>query len=288
MIDLITIVFSEEIDYLRTQAESVSLYVPHVNNIYVVVNDDDAVCDLIDTAWWQQHQQQVKIIPYSKWNYTNRVNGWENQQLLKLLAASEADSEWSMVLDAKTWFVQTLDYTRLFDSDHRPTVGLQRTVPVFQSSKEFVEQHYSIALDAVLGPAGVPFLFHTKTVCAMINEFDDFVEFFQVHVRYPHFVTEFYLYSAYVLHLYQTYEVLYNKTQYYGCCNIADFDVPAFDEHFARMQSDTQLLTVSIHRRSYPLLSTEQLTKWSQFLLSKQINTISTWRPQWHSNLTLP
>jgi hypothetical protein len=285
MIDLITVVFREEIDYLRTQAESVSLYVPTINNIYVVVNDDDGVCDLIDTAWWAQHADRVKIVPYSKWGYQTWVLGWENQQLLKLLAASEADSSWSMVLDTKTWFIQPLIYTKLFDSYGKPTVGLQQTVPVFQSSREFVEQYYDVSLLEVLGPAGVPFMFHTKSVSDMIAGFDNFIDFFQVHVRHPHFVTEFYLYSAYILSQHGTYEALYNKTQYYGCCNIADFDVPAFDEHFARMQSDDRLLTVSVHRRSYPLLSKEQLTKWSQFLLSKQINTLSTWRDKWHSIL---
>jgi hypothetical protein len=259
--------------------------VPQVNNIYVVVNDEDAVGDLIDTAWWGQHAHRVYLVPRSRWSYQTRVLGWENQQLLKLLAASRAHSAWSMVLDAKTWFVQELDYTRLFDEQGRPTVGLQRTVPVFQSSREFVESHYNIALSMVLGPAGVPFMFHTRSVSDMIAGFDDFVDFFQTHVRHPHFVTEFYLYSAYILAQHGTYETLYNKTQYYGCCNIADFDVPKFEEHFAQMQTDPRLLTVSIHRRSYPLLSADQLTKWSQFLLSKQINTISTWSNKWHSTL---
>ena len=287
MIDLITIVFKEEIDYLRTQAESVSLYVPAVNNIYVVVNDDDSVCNLIDTAWWGQHSDKVKVIPYSKWNYTTWVLGWENQQLLKLLAASEAESDWSMCLDAKTWFIQQLDYTKLFDEHSRPTVGFQRTVPVFQSSKEFVENYYSVTMPEVLGPAGVPFMFHTKTTANMVNEFEDFISFFQTNVRYPNCITEFYLYSAYVLARHGDFEALYNKTQYYGCCNIADFDVPAFSEHYRRMQ-DPKMLTVSIHRRAYPLLSPEQLEIWFRFLLSKKINTISNWRYKWDSNSTLP
>lgn len=286
MIDLITIVFKDEIEYLRTQAESVSLYVPTVNNIYVIVNDDDYVCDLIDPAWWAQHQSKVHIIPYSKWGYTTWVLGWENQQLLKLLAASEANSEWSMCLDAKTWFIQELDYSKQFDSQGRANVGFQRTVPVFQSSKEFVEQYYCVDMPEVLGPSGVPFMFHTATVASMVNEFEDFINFFQTNVRYPHCITEFYLYSAYVLKQYSHYEELYNKTQYYGCCNIADFDVPTFDEHFKRMH-DPRMLTVSIHRRAYPLLSSEQLNFWEAFLLSKRINTVSTWREKWHSTLTL-
>lgn len=287
MIDLITIVFKEEIDYLRTQAESVSLYVPSINNIYVIVNDDDDICNLIDPSWWGKYSNQVKVIPYSKWGYTTWVLGWENQQLLKLLAASEAESKWSMVLDAKTWFIQELDYTKLFDEHNRATVGFQRTVPVFQSSKEFVEQYYSVTLNEVIGPAGVPFMFHTDTVANMVVEFEDFINFFQIHVRYPHCITEFYLYSAYVLARHGTYEELYNKTQYYGCCNIADFDVPEFAAHFQRMH-DPKMLTVSIHRRAYPLLSPEELDFWFGLLLSKKINTVSTWRHTWDSNSTLP
>lgn len=288
MIDLITVVFSKELDYLRTQAESVSLYVPHVNNIYVIVNDFDTVADDIDAGWWQQHSDKVKVIPYSTWDYTSRVTGWENQQLCKLLAAGDAASTWSMALDAKTWFIQTLDYEKLFDQDRRPRVGVLDTVPVFESSKQFVEQYFSVDLPQVLGPAGVPFMFHTDTVRSMINSFGDFINFFQINVKHPHCVTEFYLYSAYVLSRYGTYDVLYNKTPYYGCRNIADFDVPNFNNHMLRIKFDDRLLTASIHRTAYPLLTPEQLEIWAGFLYSKHINTISTWRHKWHSTLILP
>jgi hypothetical protein len=288
MIDLVTVVFIEEIDYLRTQAESVSLYVPQVNNIYIVVNDDDSICNLIDTAWWQQHQNKVKVIPYSKWNYVTSVSGWDNQQLLKLLAASEAESKWCMALDAKTWFVQHLDYTKLFDSQGRPITGVDKPILAFQSSKEFVEQHYNISLSGILGPSGVPFMFHTDTVRNMIQEFDNFIDFFQTQVRAPHCVTEFYLYCAYILSNQGTYKQLYNNNSpYYHFCNVADFDVPQFDQHITHMQTDTRLLTASIHRRAYPLLTESQLKDWAAFLHSRHINTISNWRYKWHSNLTL-
>lgn len=288
MIDLVTIVFKEELDYLRTQAESVSLYVPVVNNIYVIVNDDDDVCTLINTAWWGQHSGRVKIIPYSTWKYKSNVLGWENQQLCKLLAARDAESSWSMSLDSKTWFVQTLDYNKLFDSMGRATMGTQKVVPVFQSSKEFVEKLFDVEMSSVIGPAGVPFMFHTDTVKSLFNEIDNFIEFFLTNVRYPNFLTEFYLYSGYVLRKCNSYETLYNKTHYYTCCNIADFDVPEFDQHFSRMSNEGRLLTASIHRRAYPLLSPEQLELWAGFLSKRKLNTVSNWRQKWHSSLTLP
>lgn len=276
MIDIITVVYRDELDFLKIQARSLDLYAKEsdVNCIYVVVNDTDDVCELIDPSWWGHHKN-IKIMPYSKWNYTSRVTGWENQQLCKLLAASEAETDWSMCLDAKTWFIQNLNLECLFDSQNRPRVGTVPVFDVFKSSQEFVEQYYGISMPNVIGPAGVPFMFHTQTVSSMVSEFDDFINFFQTHVRYPHLITEFHLYSAYVIARHNSFESLYNKTQYYTCCNIADFDVVNITQHFAQCATDTQLLTASIHRRAYPLLSTEQLDMWNCFLSSRKLNTVA-------------
>lgn len=276
MIDIITVVYRDELDFLKIQARSLDLYVnvSDVNCIYVVVNDDDYVCNLIDPNWWGQHTN-IKIIPYSKWNYTTRVNGWENQQLCKLLAASEAESEWSMCLDAKTWFVQDLKLGCLFDGQHKPRVGTVPVFEVFKSSQDFVEQYYGVTMPEIIGPAGVPFMFHTPTVSSMLAEYDDFINFFQTHVRFPHLITEFHLYSAYVIARLGDFDVLYNKTQYYTCCNIADFDVPDFARLYNKLTSDRRLLTASIHRRAYPLLSAEQLDMWNCFLSSRKLNTVA-------------
>jgi hypothetical protein len=109
----------------------------------------------------------------------------------------------------------------------------------------------------------------------MISEYEDFINFFQTHVRYPHFITEFHLYSAYVIARLGGVEALYNKTQHYTCCNIADFDVENFEQHLSRIKTDTRMLTASIHRRAYPLLSAEQLNAWNVFLDSRKLNTVS-------------
>jgi hypothetical protein len=288
MIDLITVVFRDELDFLKIQAHSIDLHTKpqDICTIYVIVNDTDDVAELVDPAWWGQHKN-VQIVPYSKWNYNTRVNGWENQQLCKLLGASEAASNWSMCLDAKTWFVQELELDKLFDQTGRPKVGFMNVIPVFRSSRDFVEAHYNIKMNQVLGPAGVPFMFHTATVQSMINEFDNFIDFFQTNVRYPHFVTEFHLYDGYILSTHGTYEALYNKEQQYICFNIADFDVENFEDHYENiLLNSPDLLTASIHRRSYPLLSKEQLIKWQQFLFQRKLNikAILGDKQLWHSS----
>ena len=290
MIDLVTVVFQQELNFLKIQARSVELYIQpsDLGNIYVVVNDDDSVADLIDFTWWGINQTKVKVVPYSRWNYKSRINGWENQQLCKLLAAGDANSEWSMSLDAKTWFVQTLDVTKLFDDQGRVTAGTVPVFTVFDSSKEFLEEYYAITMPNIIGPQGVPFVFHTATVKELIASHTNFIDFFQTNVRYPHLITEFHLYSSFVLSSHKTYEKLYNKTQYYTCCNVADSDVNSFKNHYDRMLHDQKLLTASVHRRAYPLLTKQQVTKWQQFLIQRGLNTTAILGDeQWHSILTL-
>ena len=275
MIDLITVVFQEELHFLKTQALSIQLYTRQqdISNIYVVVNDVDSVADLVDPAWYGTHHAKVKIIPYSVWNYEmDRINGWQSQQICKLLAAREALSTWSMCLDAKTWFIQPLDLSKLFDSQHRVTAGTYPVSPVFTSSQRFLEQHYRISMPKTIGPGGVPFVFHSETVRALVNSFDDFVEFFKDNMSNSNAVTEFHLYSSFVLAQDGTYERLYNKTLYYTCYNIAEWEIDKFNRIYNALVNDPLALTASMHRKAYSLISPAQLEQWQQFLTLKKLN----------------
>lgn len=271
MFDIIVIAFKDEIDFLPIQAESISRYVPteHIGQIRIVINDTDDICELVDTAWWGNNQHKVIVTPYSKWNYDCRIDGWDNQQICKLLAAAESQCEWSMSLDAKTWFIQQLDYDRFF-TNGKQNAGQLSISEFFESSTQFVEQHYGIEMHRILGPGGVPFMFHTGTVKHMIEEFDDFVEFFQTHVKYPTFLTEYYLYAGFVIKHYGGYSALYNKAAYYSVLNIADWEAKDFDR-IAKRLHDSNLLTASIHRRAYKSMTVSQIQHWVDFLLSRHI-----------------
>ena len=230
----------------------------------------DEVADLVDPAWWQQYQSRVQVIPYSKWNYTCRINGWENQQLLKILAASEAPTKWSMVLDSKTWFVNPLDAGILFDDRGRSKSGLAPIFGGLEESHTFVEKYYNISMQKVIGPGGVPFMFHTETAKGLVNSIEDFIDFFQTSARYPHLVTEFHLYSAYILSQYNTYNTLYSESRTCVPVNIAPWQNVDFDNLFRSMQED-RTHTVSIHRRTYKQLTPEQINLWVNFLFKRQI-----------------
>jgi hypothetical protein len=275
VIDLITVVFEKEIPLIEIQARSIELYVDTdiIKNIYVVVNDEDSIVDQINPEWWGINSNKVKIIPRSKFDVDANVKGWYSQQLYKLLAAESAESCWSMCLDAKTWFVQKLQWDKLFDESNRVKFKSFPVIPVFKSAQEFLEKYYNISMSEVIGPGGVPFMFHSETVKSMINETDgSFLKFFFDHVHPPSAITEFMLYSAYVIHKHSNYSSLYSSYQYYYVRNIADFQIDKFDKICENMKYPVTL-TASIHLRVYPLLTEEQFEKWCCFLVERNLTT---------------
>lgn len=272
MFDLLTVVYKEELPLLKIQAQSIEQYInpSYINSITVVINDDDSVAEQIDSMWYGFNAEKLNIKCYSRWNYKSRITGWENQQLCKLLAASESSAPWTMILDAKTWFANLADINLLF-TNNRYNSGLGGISPHFVSSQQFVEQLYNISMPHIVGPSGVPFVVHTDTVKELVSSIDNFIEFFQTNVKHPNLITEFHLYSGFVIKKYGSLELLYNiKTPYYNQINLADWESDQFDQAFEFMQKPNAL-TVSIHRRAYPKLTPVQLSQWQEFLISRRL-----------------
>lgn len=272
MLDFITVVYQAELPLLEIQARSLDLYIKpqDINQIVVVVNDTDEVAQYINPKWWGQHKDKVTITIAD----TYPVTGWESQQLLKLLYASYSTQTWSMVLDAKTWFIKELELDKLFGTNGKPWCGSVPGLPNnFIQGRAFVEEYYNIKLPKIVGPNGVPFLFHTQTVKDMIAEFDNFVEFFSTNVCGPNCMTEFFLYSGYITKCYGNIEELYNTNHsYLFPLNIAPNQTDDFDAIFSQFSRfPKSILTASIHQRAYTTLSTAQIATWIDFLVSKHL-----------------
>lgn len=275
MIDILTVVFQQELYYLKIQARSIEQYIDSdkIGKIFVIVNDEDAVCSSIDVNWWGHNSHKVNIIPRTRFGVCEYLHGWDSQQLYKLFGASIATSKWSMCLDAKTWFVQNLDFNKMFDKTGRVNLNSFPTISVFKPAEEFTEKFYNIESKEVIGPGGVPFFFHTETVIDLIRDLEEnrntnLLDFFSKNVMTPVFLTEFVLYSGFVKYKYGTHNTLYSQTQDYAVTNIADFQKYEFDTIFEQMQKE-QNLTASIHRSVYPYLTPVQLANWVNFLFDK-------------------
>lgn len=266
MADMITIVFEEELSVLRLQARSIDLYCKDVGNIYVVVNDRDDVANQISRAWWGQYADRVIILPRSVFSTTYVDNGWLSQQVIKLMTAAVSYNKWSVVLDAKTLFVKP------FNFDSKPVVGSLEVYPVFEPSRQIVNQLFNINLTEQLGPGGVPFIFHNQTVRAMIAEVETLTQqSFPKWFQSQGMLTEFLLYSGYLYYRDKDFSKLYNSTRCdLDVVNICHSEVESFDRLFKQMCCPTTA-TVSIHRNAWTKLTTQQQEKYTDLLASKGI-----------------
>jgi Family of unknown function (DUF6492) len=265
MIDLITVVFQDELTTLKTQAHSIAVYGRNIDTIFVVLNDESGIGSKIDRTWWGIWQERVQIVSRDAFGTTWTANGWLSQQVLKLMTATVSSNEWSMVLDAKTFFVRPM-----LEFNSYPAVGQLGIYPVFEPSQQIVNELFGITLTRQLGPGGVPFIINTKEVRRMVtwieeNTKQNFVEWFQDQGM----LTEFILYSGWIQYKYSGFAPLYDisKSDIHPC-NLCHSEVASFDRKFVQMQSAD---TVSIHRRAWAQLTPAQQTQYTNFLASRGI-----------------
>jgi hypothetical protein len=265
MIDIITVVFKDELATLKTQAQSIAIYGQNINTIFVVINDDSGIGSLIDRTWWGRWQEHVQLISRNAFGTTWSNNGWLSQQVLKLMTATVSTNEWSMVLDTKTFFVRPMP-----EFNNSPAVGRLDIYPVFKPSQQIVNQLFGIKLTQQLGPGGVPFIINTQAVRDMVAWIEqhtkqDFVTWFQDQGM----LTEFILYSGWIQYCHGTFNPLYSVSKSIMVpCNLCHSEVDSFDRKFKVMQSAD---TVSIHRRAWTQLTSAQQTQYTEFLASRGI-----------------
>jgi len=275
MIDVITVVFRDELKILQAQAQSVARYCKQldIGNIYVVVNDEDNITQLIDGSWWGELHDRVIVTPRSVFSTQWHSNGWVSQQALKLMTASISYSHYSMILDAKTIFVRELTLDKLFNQSAQLQIGQLDVFPVFEPCRKIVNQLWNIDLQKQAGPGGVPFFVRNNVVRAMIADV-----YAYTHQNFPTWfqrqglVTEFMLYSGYIVKGAGSLDVLYSqRNNIGGIVNVCHSEVDAWDRKFAEM-SQPNTLTVSVHRGAWAELSAEQRQQYQMFLIDRGVN----------------
>jgi len=270
MIDIITVVFGDELGILQTQAASIDKFCKKlkIRSIKVIVNDDDNVAAQINPAWWGSMAEQVIVVPRSVFAAHWIENGWVTQQALKLMAASISNAPYSMILDAKTIFVRELFVDQVFDTSMQIQTGQLAVYAVFEPGRLIINKILGADVKLQAGPGGVPFVCKNEIVRELILEIGvltgkPFLAWFQA----TGLVTEFLLYSGYVILRDGSLDREYSKANAVGnIVNVCHSEVAAWDRKFAEMQHpDT--LTVSVHREAWKALTTEQRGQYRQFLL---------------------
>lgn len=271
MVDIVTVVFDEELAVLRSQAQSINRYFTKFDTqcIYVIVNDRDDVAKQIDPSWWGDLAPCVKIVPRS-WFSTQYVeNGWVSQQALKLMGVALSNAEWCMIMDAKTILVR--ESTSMFDQHGRANTGVIPLYSVFEPSKKIVGQLYNIDLPHQLGPGGVPFLIKPRAARHLIADVEHRTgESFPMWFQSQGMLTEFVLFSGYLYAQPGGLESMYNVDNcQIPVCNICHSQVESFDRTF---RTAFDALTVSVHRKAWTQLTEDQKNYFTGFLRSRGID----------------
>lgn len=274
MFDLLTVVFRDELDILRVQAQSVDLYCQNIGiqSIFVIVNDDDIVADQIDPAWWGTLSNHVTVVKRSSFNTEFVDNGWVSQQVLKILGSLLSRNKYTIVLDAKTIFVQNLNVSNIITDTGLIRFGCGKVPEVFSTSQQIANNLFKVNLTHVLGPTGVPFVFQNNILHNMIATIENLTkEPFAKWFQDQGMLTEFILYTGFLLKLHKDYDKFCTE-QYHRVVNVCHSEVGIFDIKYRDMNKDITL-TVSIHRNAWTQLTNQQKQKFIDLLLSKDITS---------------
>jgi hypothetical protein len=274
MIDIITVVFEQEIPVLRVQAQSLALYGQKlgIRNIYVVLNDVETIASQIDPVWWGPLANSVLVIPRTAFSTLFVENGWVSQQVLKLLAASMSYNTYSMIMDAKSLLVKEIDPAEFISDTGQIHTGLLDIYPVFEPSRQITNKLFDIDLKKQLGPGGVPFIMHNDTVRMLIAETTMRTQqSFPLWFQQQGMLTEFILYSGFVQFLCGELTVLYSDKNKLGAqINVSHDEVDQWDQKFSYMNK-SNTFSVSVHRTAWKNMSAKQRQEYQEFLTQRGI-----------------
>lgn len=258
MIDLCTVVFEPEVDILHLQARSIDRYVTDIGTIYVVVNDHTPL-NKIDVDQWGRHRSRVQVLPRRLFGSTWSDNGWVSQQCIKLVTAAISSADHCVALDAKTIVIKSWPQ---FHSGQQLAVGTLPVYPVFEPSRQRINQLWNIDLQRQLGPGGVPFWFVPRLVRGMISDIEhrvnrNFANWFQNQGC----ITEFLLYSGW-LEYQGLIDTMIAPSQL-QVVNVCHSDLDIVDQKLDQMPSSH---TVSIHRDAWTRLTVDQRRRYLTLL----------------------
>jgi len=233
-IDIVTVVFREEVNFLRIQARSLAQYFDPgvIGEILVLINDvqeSECAANVADILPEYGHlAPRVRLVrsdvyflkPESpmaalrlalssklrKWRRRSRGgwmgrSGWYTQQAAKLAAARFASGRYMLILDAKNHFIASVGYADFVDKD-----GLPRTAPYIadpyhyqwtRNSYEFFGLTAPRITEMVMPPT-TPFCVETELVEKLLRYLEDRHGRVQTFFRpRPHQTIEFTLLSAF-------------------------------------------------------------------------------------------
>ena len=264
----VTVVFEEEYLLLQLQARSMRLYLSPIMIDEIIIIDNSrrsmpqAFKDKLLVAYGQLAPLVTILLSKDICTIPN-TKGWVSQQILKLMIAEHIDSEWYVALDSKNHFVKSPDKDFFLSLEGRARVSAYSyEAHPLRSKLERILTY----LD--LDPAPwiskftatiTPFVFNREIVLETIAE----VELKSNNSFAEEFVksnlTEFFLYSSYILRSGRKFEDVYDFDQY--LCPIIWAHTAELNACQNRISyvKELEMPIFSIHRKALPLLCNDSM-----------------------------
>lgn len=281
MIDILTVVFHEELPILKVQAQSISLYCKDlgIKNIFVIVNDSDDLADKIDINWYGDFSDCVRIVPRSKLGEYYHADGWMSQQYLKLKGSTLSKNEWVMVVDAKSIFIKEILVKELIDDIGRVKLDYHPLSEGWNPAIKNANSIFDIELKGV--NSVVPYFFKPDLVSDLIKKIEtevkqSFDRWFQSFTNDG--ISETILYCAYIQWRYKSLDRYFNYKQRVFCQELIapylgkDANI-LFEERFSHKNQYMMTVwhVIMIHRKSWEIFTEENKKKYRDFLVSRKI-----------------
>jgi Family of unknown function (DUF6492) len=270
----VSVVFEAELDLLRLQARSMARYVPEtsVDEIIVIDNTSSGMRPAAKASLLSEYSAlapQVRLLRPSDICRVPGTTGWRSQQVLKLCVAKHINSDAYVVLDAKNHFVAPMrpEFFRAPDGRARVTAYSYRDHPL-RPSLEKVLGYLSLDPEPLIDrftATVTPFVLDTQTVRQLITSVESaskrsFAEEFVANE-----LTEFFLYSAWVLTTGRTLADFYDL-QENGCPTVWPRGATVEGVSAAIKQSqDRQAPVFAVHRKALAALTGDAASELASF-----------------------
>jgi hypothetical protein len=222
---IVTITFCEELDLLRLQARSLTLYLPPklIGEIIVIANEPPAM----PTGWrdsvlkaYGHFRSRVRFLQATDLTSMPIRSGWFSQQVLKLLAANHVSASHYLILDSKNHLVFP------FSDHYLPAEGKPRMPIHFYRATHSLRPYLFAALDYFdlshdvaqpFLPTTTPYIVQTDICREMMHYMAEREQqpFEQTFLQRKPRLTEFFLYAAYLLTK-GSFKDFYEETGMYG------------------------------------------------------------------------
>jgi hypothetical protein len=181
LFDLVTVVFSQEIELLALQAKSIRLFGDRlsINRIVVIANgaDQDGTSARVRSEvlpLYGGRRRQVEVIPGRRlMSLSEMTAGWHTQQVLKLAIAAHMEANQYVSLDAKNHLIRHADDAIFFAPDGRARYQpicyrdcMAATMPHFFKCAEICRIDAEAHIDRAL-PSYTPILLHRRHVLGL-------------------------------------------------------------------------------------------------------------------------